>query len=97
MVAGTIILANWDPRYLNILRKLVNVPSPVNTDTALAVIPNRILLDHMSDSDAGATSVSVSHTVYVPPPFVPILLASKLSPFEAWQRLGVRSSRQTLW
>ena len=80
VVADTVALANWDPRYLNLLRKSVNVPSPADINTALAATPPPILLDTMVDSDAAAT-------VYVLPPFVPIQLAGKLSPFKYWHRL----------
>ena len=41
----------------------------------------------MVDGDAGTTAVRICRTVYVPHMFVPILLAGKLIPVKAWQRL----------
>ena len=46
-----------------------------------------ILLDLMAESDAGATTARVRRTVYVPPPFVPILLVGELSLVKAWHSL----------
>ena len=48
-----------------------------------------ILLEPMLDGDTGATTVPIRCTVYMTQPFVPILLAVKLSPVETWQRLRV--------
>ena len=57
VVAGSVALANWEPRYLNLLRQPVNVPSPVAIDTALDVTPAPLLLDPMSDDDAISTAI----------------------------------------
>ena len=65
----------------------MNIPSPAKIHTALVVMPTTILLYPMADGDAGATTVRVHRTVYVPPPFVPILLVDELSPVKAWHRL----------
>ena len=45
VVAGTVALANLEPRYLNLLRHLVNVPSSTMIFTVLVVTPPPILLD----------------------------------------------------
>ena len=87
MVASTVTLSNWEPSYLNLLCNSVNIPSPAKIHTALVVMPTSILLYPMADGDAGATTVRVHRTVYVPPPFVPILLVDELSPVKAWHRL----------
>ena len=92
MVAGSVALANWYPRYLNILRKPVNVLSSASIDTPLAAMPYPLLLaplllDPVADSDTGSTAVQVGHTVYVLPLFVTILLAGELRTVKSWWRL----------
>ena len=49
--------------------------------------PSPILLYHMAYFDSGTTNVRVRPTAYVLPPIVPILLASKFSPAETYQRI----------
>ena len=83
MVVGSVALANWDPKYPNLLRNSLNVPSTANIYTALALTPPHILTDSMSESDYGATALRVHPTVYVPTSFVPKLLSGKLRPVEA--------------
>ena len=39
VVSSTITLANWDPRYMNLLWNSVNVSSLVKIDTTLAATP----------------------------------------------------------
>ena len=56
-------------------------------DTTLAATTVTLLLDPVADGNAGSTALQVSHTVYVPPPFVLILLPGGLSPSKAWRRL----------
>ena len=87
VVADTVYPANWEPRYLNLLWKPVSVPISTSIDAALETTPQPLLLDPVVDGATGANAVWVRHTVYVPPPFVPIILSGKLRPFEAWQRL----------
>ena len=72
---------------MNLLWNLVNLSSLVKIDTTLAAMPPPILLDPIADGDDGATTVCVRCTVYVPPPFVPILVAGKLSLVKFWHRL----------
>ena len=88
VVAVTVELEKWEPRYLNLLWQPVNVPSLVNIDTVLAATPTTLLLGPMEDSDDGSTGIRVCRTVYMPPPFVPILLDGKLN----WSNPG-RGSR----
>ena len=87
MVTGTISLENWEPRYLNLVRHLVNVPSPAIIDTTLAATPPTILLYPVAYGNAGATAVQVRCTVYMPPPFIAIFLVGQLRPVKDWQRL----------
>ena len=87
MVASTVTLSNWEPSYLNLLCNSVNIPSPVEIDTALVEMATPILLDLMVENYAGATTARVRRTVYVPPPFVPILLVGELSLVKAWHSL----------
>ena len=65
----------------------MNVMIPAKIYTALVVTPPPILLDPMVDGDAGSTAMRVCCTIYVPPPFIPILLDGKLSLANTWQRL----------
>ena len=83
VVAGSMDLSTWDPRYLNFLCQTVNVLIFAAIDTALAATPSTLLLDPVADGNAGSTAVRVRHTLYVPPPIVLILLSSKLSSVEA--------------
>ena len=92
VIAGTVPLANWEPTYLNLLRKPVNVLSSASIDTPLAAMPYPLLLaplllDPVADSDTGSTAVQVGHTVYVLPLFVTILLAGELRTVKSWWRL----------
>ena len=83
MVAGTFTLVNWEPRYLNLLRHLENVPIPAIINTDLETTPPPTLLDSVADRGGGTTAVRVYFTVYLPPLFVLILLAGKLIPVKA--------------
>ena len=62
----------------------MNVPSTAAIDTALDATPAPLLLDSVADDGARSNAVRVRRTIYVPPPFSPILLAGKLSLAEAW-------------
>ena len=50
VVSDTVDLNNWKSSYLNLLRNSVNVSSPADIDTALAVTPTPIHLDPMAGS-----------------------------------------------
>ena len=83
VVVGTVSLANWEPRYLNLLRKPVNATSFASIDTSLDSTTQPLLLDPVADDDSGANAIWIRCTVYVPPLFVPILLSGKLRPVKA--------------
>ena len=57
VVDKKVTLAIWEPRYLNLLKNFVNVPNLSMIHTNLAAMPPPILLDPMSDSATGATSI----------------------------------------
>ena len=87
MVAGSFALAIWDPKYLKLLQNLVNAPIPAAIDTDLATTPPPILLDPMEDGNVGATAIRVRCTVYMPLPFIPIVLACELNSIEISKRI----------
>ena len=84
VVTSTVALAHLEQSYLKLLHHLVNVSRTYIINTALAAMHPTTLLDTVADGESGATAVQVRHTVYVPPLFVPILLAGELSLVEAW-------------
>ena len=94
--SGSVALSNWYPRYLNLLPDLVDVPNPSEKNTSLGLTPPPILLDSMEDGEMGATAVHMCRTIYVPPPFMPVLLDRKLSPSKTWQRLWGALSKANL-
>ena len=70
---GTALLAQWDPAYIR-LAPVVHVSSAAMIDAAIA-------------GDAGVESVRCRKTVYVPAPYVGLLLSSDLTLVKAWQFL----------
>ena len=58
-------------------------------DTAIAEDPNLKMLGTYAAGDAGVESICCRKTVYVPAPYVGLLLSSDLTPVEDWQRLRV--------
>ena len=85
---GTETLAVWDPTYLY-LAMAVYVPSAAAIDTSLSGYPNVSLLGLYGAGDAGAKIIRCRKTVYVPVPYVSLLLSADLSPLEAWNRLCI--------
>ena len=83
---GTVPLAMWDPTYLHLYPALY-VPSTAAIDISLAGYPNVTLLGPYGVGDAGAEIIYFRKTVYVPAPYVGLLLSEDLSPVEAWNRL----------
>ena len=65
VVASTVPLANWEPRYMKLLLQLLNIPSQAMIDTAQESTPLPILLDPVVYSNAGATAMQVHRTSYV--------------------------------
>ena len=83
---GTAPLAQWDPAYLH-LAPAVHVPSAAVIDAAIAGDPDLKLLGPYGSGDAGVESIRCLKTVYVPAPYVGLLLCSDLTTVEACQRL----------
>ena len=86
MSYGTAPLAVWDPTYLQ-LAPAVYVPSTVAIDTSLSGDANITLLGPYSAGDAGIEIIRCRKTVYVPAPYVGLLLCADLTPVEAWNRI----------
>ena len=83
---STAPLSVWDPTYLH-LAPSVYVPSVTAIDTSLAGNPTINLLVPYRAGDAGAEFIHCRKTVYVPTPYVGLLLSNNLTPLEAWNRL----------
>ena len=62
---------------------------PITTaiDTSLAGEPNVTLLGPYGAEDAEVEIICCRKTVYVPAPYVGLLLSADISPVEAWNRL----------
>ena len=83
---GTAPLSQWGPAYLH-LATAVHVPSAAMIDAAIAGDADLKLLRPYIAGDAGVESVRCRKTVYVPAPYVGLLLSGNLTPVEAQQRL----------
>ena len=83
---GTAPLVQWDPSYLH-LAPAVLVPSAAAINANIAGDPDPKLLGTYGAGDAGVESIRCCKTVYVPAPYVGLLLGSDLTPIEAWQRV----------
>ena len=83
---GTAPLSNWDPTYLH-PAPTVHVPSAAVINTSLAGDPNLTLLGPYGAEDAGVETICCRKTVYVPAPYVGLLLGADLTPIEAWHFL----------
>ena len=83
---GTAPLEMWYPTYLH-LASAVYIPRAASIDTSLAGYPNVTLLGTYGTVDAGDENIRCCKTVYVPAPYVGLLLSKDLSPVEAWNRL----------
>ena len=83
---GTTTLVVWDPTYLH-LALAVYVPSAAVIDTSLARDSKITLLGPYDTGDAGVEIIRCRKMVYVPAPYVGLLLSADLSPVEAWKRL----------
>ena len=84
---NTAPLAEWDPIYLH-LAPAVHVPSAATIDTSLSGDTNLTLLGPYGAGDAGVEIIRCRKTVYVPAPYVGLLLGADLTLVEAWNRLG---------
>ena len=82
---GTAPLAVWDPTYLH-LAPAIYVPSAAAIDTSLAGDPNVTLLGPYGAGDTGVEIICCCKTVYVPAPYVGLLLSADRSPVEYWNR-----------
>ena len=83
---GTVTLAVWYSTYLH-LAPAVYVPSAAAIDTSLAGDPNVALLGPYGAGDSGAEIIRCCKTVYVPAPYVGLLLIYNITPVEACNRL----------
>ena len=84
---GTAPLAVWDPTHLH-LAPDVYVPSAAAIDTSLSGDDNITLLGPYGLGDRGVEIIRCRKTVYVPAPYVGLLLCFELTPVEAWNRLS---------
>ena len=85
---GIAPLAVWDPTYLH-LDPAVYVTSATTIDTSLTGDPNITLLGPYGAGEVGAKIIRCCKTVYVPAPYIGLLLGNNLTLVEAWNRLRV--------
>ena len=83
---GTVPLAVWEPTNLH-LAPAVYMTSAAAIDTSLAGDSNITLLGTYGAGDAGVKIIRCRKTVYVPAPYLGLLLSAYLSPVAAWNRL----------
>ena len=83
---GNVRLAVWDPTYLH-LTPAVYVPSAAAIDTSLDGDPNVTLLGPYGAGYVWAEIICCQKTVYVPAPYVGLLLSDNITPVEAWKCL----------
>ena len=83
---GTAPLAVWDPTYLH-LAPAVYVPSSAAIDTSLSGNTIITLLGPYGTGGAGVEIIRCLKTVYVPAPYVNLLMCAELTLVEAWNRL----------
>ena len=86
MSYGSTPLPEWDPINLH-LTPAVHVTSASAIDTSLSAGANLILLGPYGAGDVGVEIIRCHTTVYVPAPYVGLLLGVNLTPVEAWNRL----------
>ena len=65
----------------------MHVPSAAAIDAAIAGDAGLKMMGPYGAGEAGVESVRCRKTVYVPAPYVGLLLSGDLNPVEAWQRL----------
>ena len=83
---GTAPLTLWDPTYLH-LAPAVYVPSATAINTSLSGDANVTLLGPYGAGDAGVEIIRCRKTVYVPAPYVGLLLCDDITKVEAWNHL----------
>ena len=74
-----------EPEYFRQVNGQIRVGTAAAIDTSLAGDLAVDFLGPYDGNDAGAELISVRRTCYVPPSYVPLLLATPLSPRDAWQ------------
>ena len=79
-------MVNWDPTYLY-LAPAVHVPSAAAIDASVAGDLNLTLLGTYGAGDVGVETIRCRKTVYVPAPYVGLLLGANLTEIESWHRL----------
>ena len=80
---STAPLAQWDPTYLHLAPDVL-VPSAAAIDASIASDPDLKMLGPYGAGDAGVESIRCRKAVYVPAPYVGLLLGSDLTPIKAW-------------
>ena len=86
MSYSTAPLVVWDPTYLH-FAPVVYVPSAAAINIYLSGDANLTLLGPYVVVDTGVEIIRCCKTVYVPAPYVGLLLCDDLTPVEAYNRL----------
>ena len=81
------VVIEWKSDYFHQLNQQLLVPTAATIDTVFAAQPEAELLGPYAQADAGTELIKVRRTCFVPPRYVPLLLAGPITPREAWERI----------
>ena len=97
LVGQQITTIEWPVNAFHQGPSIVRVPTLDVLDQFLAANPNDDLIGPFQNNDAGTELVKVRRSMYVPPAYVHLLLATPLTPREAYLRLGgaIRGDNRT--
>ncbi len=81
------VMIQWLDNYFHQVNNQIRVPTAAAIDTTLAGDANLQIIGPYNQNDADTELIRVRRTVYVPPAYVSIFLASPLTPRQAWDRV----------
>ena len=84
---GRIVVLDWDERYTRQIRVAKYIPTAASIGVALAADLDILLFGLFDAVNSDFNAGRVLFAVYVPPLFVPIMLAGYLTPLQAWTSL----------
>ena len=78
-------LVTWDSSYFRQGNASLRVQTPAAIDTSFAGDPAAVFLGPHDAADADTEVIRYRRTCYVPPAYVPLFLASPVTPRQAWE------------
>ena len=78
------VIVRWLDEYFHQVNVQIRVPTSASLDTLLAADQQVQCFGPFTENDADTELIRVRRTCYVPPAYVPLFLASSLSPRQAW-------------